>query len=214
MRSGSPKPRAVRGIIAATVSLLFGFCSISAAAQTTNADILRRLAADCLSPVAAPYSSLTLHSDPLNPFLNQAVISQLRDSGKEVFLVMLPAVSDSLNRSPGDMSLTYFVQDARVGYEADGRRHVTRTIDLELSYLLVAPDSKVIADSTCTRRYDDRIRRADLDAIENETIPITQGERPKRGFLRRYAEPIVVAGATAVAVYLFFNVRSDADNSQ
>jgi hypothetical protein len=141
-------------------------------------------------------------------------VSGLRDSGKEVFLEIRPALSDSASTSTGDAALTFFIQDARVKYEPDGRRHVTRSIDLELSFVLVGEASRVLADSTCSRQYDDRIRRADLDAVENESIPLTQGERPRRGWLRRYAEPIVVAGATAVAVYLFFNVRSDANDSQ
>ncbi len=186
----------------------------TAAAQTTNADILRKLAADCIGPIATPYATLVVNPDPLNPFLTHAVVSRLRQDEKDIFLDPGAAPEDTARQTAEAVALTYFVDDAAVGYEARGRRRIERTLELQLSYLMTDVNARVLTDSTCTLKYEDLIARSDLDAVESESIPLTKGEHPRRGWLRRYAEPIVVAGATAVAVYLFFNVRSDANDSQ
>jgi hypothetical protein len=184
-----------------------------AAGQETNADILERLAVECVQPVAEPYTTIVLNPDPVNPFLNQAIISALRDNGKDLFLASETAVYDTTSLSPAEPLLTFFLEGATVDYRKKGRRTIDRSVGLRLSYLLTNRNSRVIADSTCFRSFSDEIAYSDLDAVETESIPLTKGKRPRQSWIRRYAEPIVVAGATAVAVYLFFNVRSDSNDS-
>lgn len=182
-------------------------------AQQTNAEIFRDMAVECLQPVVEPYSDLVLNTDRVNPFLNQAVISAFRDAGKGIFLHPEVAAGDSLALPSAHAYVAYFVEHGSVEYSRRGRRSIGRAVELQLSYLLSDAGARVIADSTCSRTYEDEISRSDLDVVETESIPITKGERPRRSWIRRYAEPIVVASATAVAVYLFFNVRSDSNDS-
>ncbi len=61
---------------------------------------------------------------------------------------------------------------------------------------------------TIGRTAEDRIAIEDLPAVEHEEISVTHGTLPSGGFLKRFLEPAVVITATAIAVYLFFSVRS------
>jgi hypothetical protein len=47
-----------------------------------------------------------------------------------------------------------------------------------------------------------------IESLENPSVPQTHGVFPPEGFFAGWAEPLVLLGAVAVAVYLLFTVRS------
>lgn len=181
-------------------------------AQSTNAEILQQLAVGCLPPDATSFRGLTVRSDRQHSFLDQAIVGSLANRGLDVYLEA-GVDHDSTSNPAHTAFLTYFVREAVVRYERKGRRRISREIALEMGYILQDSTGRVAADSTCADAYSDEILRTQLDAVESESIPVTRGERPRGSWIRRYAEPVIVGAATAVAVYLFFNVRSDANDS-
>lgn len=54
----------------------------------------------------------------------------------------------------------------------------------------------------------DTLQLSELENVENQNLEVTQGVIPGEGFFSNLAEPLVVLGAIAVAVYLLFSVRS------
>ncbi|MBI4534802.1 MAG: hypothetical protein HY708_00900 [Ignavibacteriae bacterium] len=75
-----------------------------------------------------------------------------------------------------------------------------RAVDLRTGSILTASDfeeSKI-----------DTIALSDLTVVENPNLPITRGVLPREGFFSNFAEPLILLGAIAVAVFLLFNVRS------
>jgi hypothetical protein len=54
----------------------------------------------------------------------------------------------------------------------------------------------------------DTVRMAEIPTLEDPNVPQTQGTRPSEGFFSSLAEPLIMLGAVAVAVYLLFTVRS------
>ena len=190
------------------------FAPAVARAQATNAEILQEMAVQCVRPLATPYARLSLRPDPANPFLNQAVFNALTEDDKLLYLDSKDRTIDSVAAANEvDASLGFNVERVSIRYARDGRRKVTRNIDLDLSYILVGPDRRILSNQTCSTSHADQIHRSQMDEVENQTIPLTQGVRPSRGWLRRYAEPVVIGAASAVAVYLFFNIRSDSNES-
>lgn len=190
------------------------FAPAATRAQATNAEILQEMAVQCVRPVATPYARLSLRPDPANPFLNQAVFNALTEDDKLLYLDTKDRTVNSVAAANEvDASLGFNVERVSIRYDRDGRRKVTRNIDLDLSYILVGPDRRILSNQTCSTSHADQIHRSQIDEVENQTMPLTQGVRPSRGWLRRYAEPVVIGAASAVAVYLFFNIRSDSNES-
>lgn len=56
--------------------------------------------------------------------------------------------------------------------------------------------------------YADVIEVSGIESIEHPALPMTHGSVPAEDFFSGLAEPLIVIGAVAVAVYLLFTVRS------
>lgn len=54
----------------------------------------------------------------------------------------------------------------------------------------------------------DTVRVSEIPTLQDPNVPITQGALPGEGFFSSLAEPLIMLGAVAVAVYLLFTVRS------
>jgi len=54
----------------------------------------------------------------------------------------------------------------------------------------------------------DTIQVSQVPLLEDPNVPVTQGTLPAEGFFSSLAEPLIMIGAVAVAVYLLFTVRS------
>ena len=175
-----------------------------ASAQSTNLALYQDLAVDCLGALPGDLDSFSLEGPERMPYVRSALISRWQDDGRSVFAA----------DSSGDVAhLVYHIDDARVRYaRQDG--DVARRVALALRYTLTAPDGRILEDDRCAEEFSDVIPRGALAAVQNEAYAETQADAPEAGWFRRYLEPVVITAATAVAVYLFFTLRSnEADDS-
>ena len=69
-------------------------------------------------------------------------------------------------------------------------------------------DGRVIASGEHTASYTDTVPVAAVGGLEQASIPVTRGTLPAEDFFSGIAEPLVVVGAVAVAIFLLFTVRS------
>jgi hypothetical protein len=55
----------------------------------------------------------------------------------------------------------------------------------------------------------DTVKVEDINSLQNESFPFTQGTIPPEPFLSGFAEPIIAIGTAALVVVLFFTIRSE-----
>ena len=89
-----------------------------------------------------------------------------------------------------------------------GKRKTERTIEVAVSANIRNARGEVLFAGSLSRAFSDTIHVGDLPDLEIPSIPLTQGEPPEGGFFDSVLEPLIIIGASAVAVYLFFTVRS------
>lgn len=80
-----------------------------------------------------------------------------------------------------------------------------RKAEIKGSYLL---NSKQVLNERFVFEVVDTINTADLQHVENYSYPFTIAEKPGEPFFSSLFEPIVAVGTTAIAVILFFTIRS------
>lgn len=177
-----------------------------AAAQPTNLEAYQALALRCLAEAPGAARGFRLAAPAQMPYLRTALLDRWRADGRTVFL------ADSAAAPAGLPRLRYEIEEVGVAYERAGRRRLARTVTLGLRYDLVGADGEVLADDRCRHEHADVIRRAEQGALETAAFPETQADAPGGGFRQRYLEPAFLAAATAVAVFLFFNLRSERTN--
>lgn len=175
----------------------------------TNLEAYQVLAVGCLADVPGSRSAFRLEAAPTMPYLRQALVQHWKQHGRAVFLADTSAAAPAVDMD----RLTYGVDLAQVRYEKAGRRVLRRTVELELSYALVARSGEVLADERCRRDYSDSLQRRAVSGRETPAFPETVGVLPRGGFTRRYLEPAVLATASALTVFLFFRLRSESSNA-
>ncbi len=58
------------------------------------------------------------------------------------------------------------------------------------------------------KESSDVVYLSEIDEVENPAIPLTHGKIPVEGLFSTLAEPLIVVGAIAMALFLLFSVRS------
>ncbi|MCU7495783.1 MAG: hypothetical protein HF314_06215 [Ignavibacteria bacterium] len=131
------------------------------------------------------------------------IIQDLIQSGKKVLLAsdsLAPSLDISIDRA----KVTYsdlFRQGLFGSYESE------RIVSLGGSFILSSGAMvKNTGDFSFTAR--DTVKYDDLRGLEDISIPFTRGEIPSEPLFSTLWEPVVALGTAAVAVYLFFTVRS------
>jgi hypothetical protein len=117
--------------------------------------------------------------------------------------------------APGRYAANIGISDARVEY-SDIRREsflgpktLNRKVYLQLSAKVTdQPAGTLILAKEFQEVSLDTIRLSDIERVESPHLPVTRGKIPGEGFFSNFAEPLVLIGAIAVAVYLLFSVRS------
>jgi hypothetical protein len=191
-----------RRVLVVLVGLAPVLCLDVRGQAPTNLETYQTLALRCLAGVPDTTARFVLDAPAQMPYLRTALTEAWRRDGRTLFF----ADSSLHTAAP---RLTYTIEDARVGYARARRRQLDRTVVLALHYIFIAVDGRLLGEARCRETFTDTIRRADRPALESETYPETQGALPRAGWTRRYLEPAVLAAATAITVYLFFNLRSD-----
>ena len=184
---------------ALAVLLAFHIAS-PASGQATNLELFQEMAVECLGSVPAGADSLVLDAPDTMPYLRSALTKLWQEGGRSIYLADSTALPIP--------RLTYSVEEAAVEYVRRGKQ-IERRLHLDLGFTYTDPDGRLVSDDRCRGARSGLIGRADLARLEDAAYPETQAEAPPAGWFRRYLEPAVLTAATAVAVYLFFTLRSN-----
>lgn len=109
------------------------------------------------------------------------------------------------------IKLGYTITEAKVKYDnlfRDGflgNYYIERNFNLTGNYLINGSKGKL---TTFTIDFKDTVEYGNLKNYENPSLPFTQGEIPAEPFWSSFYEPAIAIGSAAVAVYLFFSIRS------
>lgn len=116
------------------------------------------------------------------------------------------------NKNSSDMTkVNYTIVNAKVKYgemERDGFLGdfiMPRKIELSGSYSI---NNKIINAESFKVTNIDTVAVDDVGAIEDPSYSFTRGNVPPEPFLSSLLEPVIAIGSAAVAVILFFTVRS------
>jgi hypothetical protein len=132
-------------------------------------------------------------------------IAQALQEGRRTVVVMPPA---DYAADLGILEMHVVYRNARSEGMFSGKI-VDREVALNMSAQLVDQRSGIMTLNTEFREaLIDTVRVAEIPTLEDPNIPFTQGTPPGEGFFSSFAEPLIMIGAVAVAVYLLFAVRS------
>lgn len=193
----------IAGLLAAGCWSLFPVLMSSAQELTTNAQVFEDLGLDCLGDVPHAADSLTLVPPSTLPYLTSALIQHWQQQGAELFS------TDSLRTSKPYYSLSWEISRATITYTRAGRKTLSRSAELDLRYSFLGKDGEFLVHDSCQRAFSDRIPKGIVKQLESPAYPETQAELPPDNWMRRYLEPVILAAATGLAAFLFFNLRSD-----
>ena len=191
-------------LLTAGMSLMVAHTTLAQTVQS-NLALLQHLAEHCLGDIPAEADTVLIEGPESMPYLASAVASTLQDQGKAVYVS-----ADEPLKLP---TLSWVVESAGVQYARADTRSIQRTVRLELQYLFADSDGRVLQSGPCSNSFTDTVPRAELAALETAAFPETQAEPPSGNWMRRYLEPVVLAVATGLAAFLFFNLRSDRADS-
>lgn len=197
----------------AAVAILLTVCSVPATAQSEpHAVAAERLSGLIITSATAG----DMHMSPAVLFVPPS-----RTAGEEP--VVRGAVRSLLSAGhriltgpdTADSVLTVTVDDARVEYGTPfsgsffGDRLVVRTVTLTIGVRLHSTASAALLyDRRFTRSAADTVRLSDLGHLDAAVPESWTVQGPRHSFFDSYLEPLVVTAAAAVAVYLFFTIRS------
>ena len=185
-------------------SLILGLAGICRA-QQTNLALFQEVAVACLAAAPDTARAFRLDAPAQMPYLRTALVARWQTEARTVFLSD-SATTVSLPR------LGYAIEEVKVDYRRARGKRIDRAVTLALRYTLTAPDGRLLREERCRDTRADTIHRNDLAQVESTPFPETQASPPEAGWRRRYLEPVVITGATAIGVFLFFSLRSNRTN--
>jgi hypothetical protein len=107
--------------------------------------------------------------------------------------------------------INYIINDAKVEYGEIfrdgffGDYYIPRKIFLKGNYL-VKTNSAFFKEFNYS--FNDTIKYDEINNVENDSYPFTKGDIPSEPFFSGLFEPVVAIGTAALAVILFFTIRS------
>ena len=142
--------------------------------------------------------------------LGNKIISSLQ---RHEVLLSAASEKESGALSPGNdpVSINYVIDNAKVKYGEIFRRgflgdyYIPRNIFLSGNFVINSEDVKY---NSFSYTFGDTVRFDDIKSLENSSFPFTQGEVPAEPFFSGLLEPVVAVGTAAVALFLFFTIRS------
>ncbi len=188
---------------------MFGILiSISALAQTTtNLEIFYSLVDSSVKvmadeiPISQNKINLNLTLGNAYSIFNNQIISSLTKNNKSIV--------DTKNEET--INVNYVIDKAGLKYGEIfrdgllGDEKIPRTLELKGNYLIGNSNNVV---KNFEYAHTDTININQVKEVENISYPFTQSEVPAEPFFTNLWEPLIAIGAAAVAVYLFFSVRS------
>ncbi len=131
---------------------------------------------------------------------NNKIINNINSSGKKL--------SDVSNDA---ITVNYVIDNIHVEYGEIfrdglfGDYCITRNLLLKGNYL-VGIDSALYNEFSFS--FNDTIKFDEINLVENNSFEFTKGKIPAEPFFSSLFEPIVAVGTAALAVILFFTIRS------
>lgn len=178
--------------------LLAATTAASSAAQSTNVTLFQDMAVACLGELPPEIDRFLVDAPTEMPYLRSALVASWQADGREIFLA---------GEADGEARVSYTIEEADVAYARDDGR-IARTVRLALRYTLTDAEGRVLADDRCARVRSDTIARTQVAAVQTDAYPETSADLPQGGWVRRVLEPAVLTAATAVALYLFYTLRT------
>ena len=137
-----------------------------------------------------------------------AASSALKTLGCSVFSTSDSTTSKKylLDFTAADLSVRY---DSMFNDSFLGTRSVRRTVSGTLrGQVLNTRTGEILSSSSRTVASADSVRINEIPGLESVSVKSTHGEIPAESFLDRAVEPVMIIGATGIAIYLFFHVRN------
>ena len=188
--------------------VLFYFYSITSFAQPkTNFELIDSLLYESVVDISGKlisdnsYSLNFIGADDYS-ILNQRMIEHFAGSG-----IMLQDQENSMSK------IDFTMIDARTEYPEIFKDHVfgsyliERTSEINYSYSIVEENERGMVFES-TNSITDTVVYSDLPKLENVAYTFTSSEVPDEPLFSSAIEPVIAIGTAAVAVYLFFNIRS------
>lgn len=117
-------------------------------------------------------------------------------------------LSDSAD---GKVNISYVLDKAKVNYGdifrdgIFGSYLMPRKVEISGNYLI---KNNTFSYKEFNYKYLDTVKVDNVKTLENISYPFTQGNIPAEPFFSSLFEPLVAIGTAAIAVFLFFTIRS------
>ena len=171
----------------------------STRAQHSHVEQLQDIASACLATSPGKFMVFGLNSDAAAPYIRQSLFDRWKAEERKIY------AADSLASIP---ILTFRVLEKKVELYRAGKNRVGRTARLSLSIQLTGPDGELLSDHLCADIRTDTLSTESARSMVDPRFPETNVSPPVGGWFRRYLQPAVIIGASAIGTYLFFNLRS------
>ncbi|MBI4546513.1 MAG: hypothetical protein HY707_00930 [Ignavibacteriae bacterium] len=152
--------------------------------------------------------TINVHSGEESWIGMEAITSTLQSRGYHIFSQV--TLSDEQQYLLSVISMHYRVRYTDMFREGlIGTKKVKRNVLGSVTcQILNTGSSEVLFSGTLSKEFEDTVLVADIPNLELGSAKSTHAELPSESFLDRFAQPLIIIGATGVAVYLLFQVRS------
>lgn len=189
------------------------FSSVGIAQSINNLDIFYLLVDSAATGAAQDVSkvteeiSISVELGTYYTIFENPIISKFSSKGIKVIRSSDPSQQIPHLNFVLDNAEVYYKDQERDGFLGDF--FVTREVSLSGNYLLTSADEITSPQmKEFSYKFNDKVKVDSLDRIENRSFPFTQGQLPPEPFFSSLLEPVLAVSAAAVAVILFFSVRS------
>lgn len=161
-------------------------------------------------------------ADKLSENLNDNLIYQLVFDSASDYEVLKANVIKTISENGikciegenQDNKINYLIEEAKVYYSdifrdgIFGEFLVSREASLRGKYQLISENIENSSYNEFNHSFVDTLLYSDISKVENIAYPFTTSNIPEEPFFSSALEPAIAIGTAAVAVYLFFNIRS------
>lgn len=198
-------------------NILFVLCSISVCFASDNIPIshrgiLKQVTRSAVTTAVEDTKSLSLTA--VSFFTDSTTASHiLRNDILEVLLQN--EITVYTGTSTVDTTFSYTIDGINLSYgeafteSMFGSRKVERTISVMMNVTVISEkQQKIVYSKNITASNIDTVLYVDVENLQDPTLPIRTLSQPQLSFFDSFLEPAIVTIASAVAIYLFFTIRS------
>lgn len=175
----------------------------------TNLAVMRRVASRIIQHAMEGVGDSGLVVVSVRPsatawYLQNAIMDAVASHGRTVRTTMAEGAY-VLDVAQEDLGVEYG-ETHRTGLF--GTVMTERTVRVRLEVVLSGPAGALLSSGAQLELARDTIAVSSIPSLETPFVPVTHGEAPAGGLFDNLAEPLLMIGAVAIAVYLLFTVRS------